>query len=108
MGLEHTRGLGPPLAHIASEKLAVVRDHSTLVVGALPPEAEEVVAQVVAERHARLVRAPAPAGGFQRRNFAVAAAAAEAFLGRPLDAAAGGGAGAGGEGPGRAGGVARP
>ena len=45
-----------------------------------------------AERHATLVQAPPPAaaplraaGGFQRRNFAVAAAAAEAFLGRALD-----------------------
>src|SRR4051795_5260456 len=41
IGLEHTRWLGPTLAHIASEKLAVVRDHSTLVVGSLPAEAEE-------------------------------------------------------------------
>jgi dihydrofolate synthase/folylpolyglutamate synthase len=85
IGLEHTRWLGPTLADIAGEKLAVVRDHSTLVVGGLPDEAEEVVSRVVAERHARLVRAPVPAGGFQRRNFAVAAAAAEAFLGRALD-----------------------
>jgi dihydrofolate synthase/folylpolyglutamate synthase len=86
IGLEHTRWLGPTLGDIAAEKLAVVRDHSTLVTGSLPPEAEEVVSRVVAEHHARLVRAPAPAGGFQRRNFAVAAAAAEAFMG-PLDSA---------------------
>jgi dihydrofolate synthase/folylpolyglutamate synthase len=86
IGLEHTRWLGPTLADIAAEKLAVVRDHSTLVTGSLPPEAEEVVARVVAERHATLVRAATPAGGFKRRNFAVAAAAAEAFMG-PLDSA---------------------
>jgi dihydrofolate synthase/folylpolyglutamate synthase len=88
VGLEHTRWLGPTLADIAAEKLDVVRDHATLVAGALPPEAEAVVERVVAERHARLVRAepggPAPAralGRFQRQNFALARAAAGAFLG---------------------------
>jgi dihydrofolate synthase/folylpolyglutamate synthase len=87
IGLEHTRWLGPTLADIASEKLAVVRDHSTVVVGALPGEVEEELSRVVAERHARLVRAPTPSGGFQRRNFAVAVAAAEAFMG-PLESSA--------------------
>jgi dihydrofolate synthase/folylpolyglutamate synthase len=95
IGLEHTRWLGPTIADIASEKLAVVRDHATLVAGPLPAEAEPVVERVVAERHASLVRAPlegvpAPAralGHFQRQNFAVARAAAEAFLGK-LDARA--------------------
>ncbi|MDQ3934899.1 MAG: Mur ligase family protein, partial [Actinomycetota bacterium] len=61
VGLEHTRWLGPTVADIAGEKLAVVRDYATLVVPAeLDPEVEEVVARVVAERHAKLVRAPAP------------------------------------------------
>jgi dihydrofolate synthase/folylpolyglutamate synthase len=95
VGLEHTRWLGPTVADIADEKLAVVRDHATLVVGpGLDPEAEAVAVRVVAERHATLVRAPAAAeaprrapGGFQRRNFALARTAAEAFLGG-LDAAA--------------------
>ena len=101
VGLEHTRWLGPTVADIADEKLAVVRDHATLVVPAeLDPDVEAVVARVVAERHATLVRAepaaappaaPAPAaasslrGPFQRANFALACAASEAFLGR-LDA----------------------
>src|SRR4051812_2756420 len=87
VGLEHTRWLGPTVADIAAEKLAVVRDLGTLVVGSLPEEAEPVVADVVAARHATLVRAPAVPGSFQRRNFAVAEAAAEAFLGA-LDSAA--------------------
>jgi dihydrofolate synthase/folylpolyglutamate synthase len=94
VGLEHTRWLGPTVAAIADEKLAVVRDHASLVVPAeLDPAAEEVVARVVAERHARLVRAPAaapapaPLGGFQRGNFALARAAAEAFLGQLDDEA---------------------
>jgi dihydrofolate synthase/folylpolyglutamate synthase len=89
VGLEHTRWLGPTLTDIAEEKLAVVRDHATLVAGDLPPEVEAVAERVARERHARLVRAPgdpgvtlgrAP-GAFQRRNFALARAAAEAFLG---------------------------
>lgn len=92
VGLEHTRWLGPTLADIAAEKLAVVRDHGTLVVGELEAELRAVARQTAAEHESRLVepaadlgvalRAP---GRFQRRNFALAAAAAGAFLGRPLD-----------------------
>jgi dihydrofolate synthase / folylpolyglutamate synthase len=88
VGLEHTRWLGPTVADIAAEKLAVVRDHSTLVVGPLDPVSTAVAERVVAERHATLIRAPAHAGvplrasgGFQRQNFALALAAADAFLG---------------------------
>src|SRR2546423_4555830 len=40
VGLEHTRWLGPTIADIAIEKLDVVRDHATLVLGAgLHPDA---------------------------------------------------------------------
>jgi dihydrofolate synthase / folylpolyglutamate synthase len=94
VGLEHTRWLGPTLTHIAEEKLAVVRDQGTLVVGRLDPESWAVAERVAREHHVPLV-APADlglnllaAGRFQRANFAIAAAAAEAFLGRPLDRAA--------------------
>ena len=87
VGLEHTRWLGPTIADIAAEKLAVVRDLSTLVLGPVPEEAEEVVSEVVAARHATLVRAPVVPGSFQRQNFAVAEAASRAFLGS-LDSAA--------------------
>ena len=96
VGLDHTRWLGPTLADIADEKLAVVRDRSTLVLGPdLDPAAVGVAERVAAERHARIVHAAAvpgvelrAAGDFQRRNFAVAATAAEAFLGRELAAEA--------------------
>src|SRR4051794_9523519 len=79
VGLDHTRWLGNTISEIAAEKLAVVRDHATLVVSPdLPPEAEHVVDEVVLERHARLVRAErdlgltlAARGAFQRRNFAI-------------------------------------
>jgi dihydrofolate synthase/folylpolyglutamate synthase len=122
VGLEHTRWLGPTITDIATEKLAIVRDHATLVIpDDLHPDARVVAEQVAAERHARLVVAPgtvvrdgsmgipirlrtatrdthrpaatsavpsfdmAARGAFQRRNFALACAAAEAFLEHPLD-----------------------
>ncbi|MDO8213924.1 folylpolyglutamate synthase/dihydrofolate synthase family protein [Conexibacter sp. CPCC 206217] len=99
VGLEHTRWLGPTVRDIAREKLAVVRDGATLVVGNdLHPDAMEE-AGLAAERHgARLIQAPAEPGvevaapgTFQRRNFALARAAAAAYLetlGRELDVAA--------------------
>jgi dihydrofolate synthase/folylpolyglutamate synthase len=86
VGLEHTRWLGPTVRDIAREKLAVVRPGSILVVGAdLHPDALEEARQV----DATLIQAPADApgieilarGSFQRRNFALARAAAEAYLG---------------------------
>jgi dihydrofolate synthase / folylpolyglutamate synthase len=92
VGLEHTRWLGPTIADISEEKLAVVRDHAALVVGDLAPEARVVAERVAGEHSARLVETPAPSGvklravgEFQRRNFAVACAAAEAFLGGTLN-----------------------
>jgi dihydrofolate synthase/folylpolyglutamate synthase len=96
VGLDHTRWLGPSVRDIAEEKLAVVRDRATLVLPeSLHPDAEEVAARVAGERHARVVRAEGDlglemraGGAFQRANFALAAAVAEAFLGRPLDPAA--------------------
>ncbi len=95
VGLEHTRWLGPTIADIAREKLAVVKDGATLVVGSgLHPDAEAEAAAVAAAHGARLVHAGADPGipvgalgGFQRRNFALAATAAKAYLGE-LDGAA--------------------
>ena len=93
IGLEHTQWLGPTLTDVAREKLAVVRDHATLVTGPLPDEAAAVAREVVAARHARHVEVTepwrgelGPRGDFQRWNFAVAAAAAATFLGEPWPA----------------------
>jgi dihydrofolate synthase / folylpolyglutamate synthase len=96
VGLDHTEWLGETEVEIAGEKLAVLRDQSTLVTGTLSSEVDALAAKVAGQRGAAHVRAPldpgpeielrAP-GGFQRRNFALAAAAAEAFLGRLDDAA---------------------
>jgi dihydrofolate synthase/folylpolyglutamate synthase len=91
VGLEHTRWLGPTLTDIAEEKLAPLQPNATLVLGAeLVPEALTVAERAAAERGARIMRAPSasPAptlrapGPFQRRNFALARAAAEAYLDR--------------------------
>ena len=86
VGLEHTRWLGPTIADIAAEKVDVVRPGGTLVIGPdLHPDARAAAERVVAERGATLIEAridDAPElPGYQRRNFAVARAAAEAFLG---------------------------
>jgi len=95
VGLEHTRWLGPTVADIAREKLAVVRPGATLVVGSgLDPDALALARETAADRAAELVVAAADPGvplaaegSFQRRNFALAAAAAEALTGE-LDPAA--------------------
>jgi dihydrofolate synthase / folylpolyglutamate synthase len=104
VGLDHTEWLGGTEEEIAAEKLAVLRDHSTLVLGRVSPAVAELAARTAAERGAELIVAsddpsstrPASesyfdldaarvglrvVGRFQRRNFTVACAAAEAFLG---------------------------
>ena len=106
VGLEHTRWLGPTIRDIATEKLAVVRTGGTLALGVdLHPEALAVARAVADEARARIVqvspqelvawpttsaaaRALASTGTpasstvpvFQRRNFALARVAAEAYL----------------------------
>jgi len=95
VGLEHTRWLGPTLTDIAAEKLDVVQPGATLVLGyGLDQAVQQVAERVAAQRGARVARAgldPGVAvgapGTFQRRNFALARAAAEAYLGRLNDAA---------------------
>ncbi len=108
VGLEHTRWLGPTLADIAGEKLAVLGEGATLVVPAsLPAEPMRLARARAEQRGARLVVAAPPsgerrsgpspsgaapggpaqaaprlaaAGEFQRENFALARHAAEAWL----------------------------
>ncbi len=95
IALEHTRWLGPTLADIAAEKLAVARRQGHLVTGPLPPEIDALAERVAADLSADHTRAPAlpesmrlrAHGTFARSNFAVARAAARAFLGE-LDPAA--------------------
>jgi dihydrofolate synthase/folylpolyglutamate synthase len=101
VGLEHTRWLGPTVADIATEKLDVVEDGATLIVGTdLHPDALALAQKTAQERHATLRVAPTDPGAgleilargpFQRRNFTLAIEAARAYLAtleRPLDDAA--------------------
>lgn len=110
VGLDHTEWLGDDVASIATEKLDVLGQHSTLVVGELPPEAMAVARRFAAERHAELIEAPAEPPrrfadlvppGYQQRNLATAMTAAREFLGE-LDEEAILSAGAGLSVPGRA------
>jgi dihydrofolate synthase/folylpolyglutamate synthase len=95
IGLDHTEWLGETELEIAAEKLAVLRDQTTLVLGRVSAEVAALAERTAAAHGARLVRAPEDpgpelrvlaAGEFQRRNFALARAAAEVFLGE-LDSA---------------------
>ena len=89
IGLEHTEWLGETETEIAAEKLAVLRDHTRLVVGPVLGAVEELARMKATERHSEIVTvrdlapqvelaSPAP---YLRRNFAVALAAAEGVLG---------------------------
>ncbi|MGN6216586.1 MAG: bifunctional folylpolyglutamate synthase/dihydrofolate synthase [Solirubrobacterales bacterium] len=91
IGLDHTEWLGETEIEIAAEKLAVLRDQTTLVLGGVSPEVAALAEATAGEGGARLLQAPADPGAevrlrapgeFQRRNFALAVAATEAFLGK--------------------------
>jgi dihydrofolate synthase / folylpolyglutamate synthase len=79
VSLEHTGLLGDTREKIAAEKLAVVRQDGIVIAGeegwdALVPQARSVIVTLVG-------------GTFQDQNRAVAQAAVEAALDRPVDAA---------------------
>jgi dihydrofolate synthase/folylpolyglutamate synthase len=91
VGLDHTEWLGETEAEIAAEKLAVLRDGTTLVLGRVSAEVAGLAAEAASRHGATVIQAPEDpgsdvgelraAGAFQRRNFALALAAAEAYLG---------------------------
>jgi dihydrofolate synthase/folylpolyglutamate synthase len=89
IGLEHTEWLGETEEEIAAEKLAVLRDHSTLVLGRVAEGVRKLAERTAADGGAALVVVPEPRddlplaipGSYQRRNFGVAIAAAEAAIG---------------------------
>jgi dihydrofolate synthase/folylpolyglutamate synthase len=88
VGLEHTRWLGPTVRDIAEEKLAALPSGATLALGVdLHEDALAVARRVAHERDVPIVQAGTPwrgqlhaAGEFQRANFALARAAAIAYL----------------------------
>jgi dihydrofolate synthase/folylpolyglutamate synthase len=90
VGLEHTQWLGETEVEIAAEKLAVLRDHTTLVLGDVSDNVESLARSTATERHASFVpvrglspavelTTPAP---YARRNFAVALACADVIVHR--------------------------
>lgn len=93
VGLDHTQWLGETEEEIAAEKLAVLREGTTLVVGRVSPTVEALARRAASGRHARLVVAAEPErgqplhapGDYLRRNLSVAEAAVEAVIGS-LDA----------------------
>ncbi len=85
IGLDHCEVLGGTLAAIAREKAGIIKANTPVAVGLLPAEAEVVVREVAAQRHARVhsvretfgddpARLPssALAGAHQRINAATA------------------------------------
>jgi dihydrofolate synthase/folylpolyglutamate synthase len=86
VGLDHTEWLGETVEEIAAEKVAVLRDHTTLIKGEIPPEADAVVEREVGSRHAKSSWAVSVANnmvpGYQGRNLALAQAAAGEVLGQ--------------------------
>ena len=90
IGLDHAKWLGETEPEIAAEKLAVLRDHTTLVLGRVSPAIERLAEEVAARHGATLAVAPTDPGtavklralgAFQRRNFALACTAAAMYLG---------------------------
>ena len=87
VGLEHTQWLGETETEIAGEKLAVLRDHSTLVLGDVSQEVEALADEIARERAATVITTeglgpdllPSPAP-YLRRNLLVAFACAETIL----------------------------
>ena len=80
VGLDHVQWLGETLEEIAAEKLAVLRDHTTLICGEVPPEVEPVIEREVTRKHARRLSA-AGGPGYPERNLALALAAARELVG---------------------------
>jgi dihydrofolate synthase/folylpolyglutamate synthase len=93
IGLDHTAWLGETELEIAGEKLAVLRDDSTLVLGDVSRPVAELARRTAAERRCRVIEPAEPPeevrleAPFLRRNLGVALAAAEVVAG-PLQHAA--------------------
>jgi dihydrofolate synthase / folylpolyglutamate synthase len=85
IGYDHTEWLGETLEEIAAEKLAVLRDHTTLITGELPDEVVPVLERFVQQRHATHLPAASVANnllpGYQGKNLALA----QAVTGQVLD-----------------------
>ena len=82
VGYDHTEWLGETLEEIAAEKVAVLRDHTALIAGSLPPDAVSVVNREADARHVKPLYATGGGTfGFQAQNLMLALAAARQVLG---------------------------
>jgi dihydrofolate synthase / folylpolyglutamate synthase len=87
IGLDHTAWLGDTELAIAAEKLAVLRDGSTLVLGPVSAEVADLARATAAERGCEVVEPAEPAAAvglaapYLRRNLGVAIAAAGVVAG---------------------------
>jgi dihydrofolate synthase / folylpolyglutamate synthase len=86
IGYDHTEWLGETLEEIAAEKVAVLRDHTTLLFEGVPEEALPVIDYEVERRHARARMVAAHFDSltgptYQDRNRILAEAAVEEVLG---------------------------
>lgn len=89
VGLDHTDYLGTTEIEIATEKLAVLREGTALVIGRLAPAVEELARRTADERDAEVITAaeldpgllPAEMAPYLRRNAAVAVALARRVQG---------------------------
>lgn len=87
IGLDHTAWLGDTELEIAGEKLAVLREGSTLVLGQVSAAVADLARRTAEERGCDVVEPDAPPEGagldapYLRRNLGVALAAAEVVVG---------------------------
>jgi dihydrofolate synthase / folylpolyglutamate synthase len=84
VGLDHTEWLGDTLEEIAAEKLAVLRDHATLLVGEVPEVVTQVIEAEVESKHAKKLWPASIANdmvpGYQGKNLALAQGVASVVL----------------------------
>jgi dihydrofolate synthase/folylpolyglutamate synthase len=85
VGLDHTEWLGETLEEIATEKLAVLRDHTPLVTGPLAEEIGFLVHRVLEQAHSPSLNTVASDGGtFHTLNYRIACEAVEKATGREV------------------------
>lgn len=102
IGLDHTEQLGDRLELIAAEKAGIIKRGRPVVIGRLPPEAEQVIRAIAAERAAplhsvreifgedlRYYPRTNLEGDYQRWNAATATLATHVFRERRSSSAAG-------------------
>jgi dihydrofolate synthase/folylpolyglutamate synthase len=80
VGYDHTEWLGETLEEIAAEKVAVLRDHTALLVGEVPEEVTRVIKGEVEQKHAKdfwISSKGDDGSGYQLKNFFLAMAAAD-------------------------------